>query len=371
MIACSHPTQCTSHQAAALLRNLLRNLTHVYSWRSMHFALHWQAQLCMAVLVVSVPEAVLQLTVALPCPCSRSSSATVSYQASPQQSPTRGANGHRLTQSMLPAYPQRPPGLAHLCSPSSPQDQSLHQLVRARTLQGPSRADALWPEPLRHQPNTPALATGHQQLPSHQLGKQQSGNPFASDYPAQGRDSGQAALALDSLRHAASGNSFMAATETIRESRSANTEHQAFAELCIGILPVTSNVSEGRWSDGDVQAGIAAGGRMQIQNQQVLPGSVSANASPVASPRILKNPEMSPLQNGLIRCDQAQASLYGWASVFKHCPFCLPSLIWQQPYTLHYPTSPMLKMVTAYLLAAALLHHTQRRRFLQGCSVPI
>ena len=260
--------------------------------------------------------------VALPCLCCRSSSAIVSGEMALQQSPIRPANGHRPTQSMLPAYPPRGP--AHLRSPSSPQDQSLHQLVRVRTLQGSSRADALWPEPVRHQP-APSSAATHQQPPSHQLAKHRSGNPFAGDHLAPGRGSGQAGLAsTSSLTHAASGNPFTAATETVRESRIADSQHQAFADLCVGIVPISSHISGGHWSHDDSQAGTAAGGRMQIPSQQTLLESVSVTASPVVSPRILKDPEMSPLQNGLIRCVKS-SSWFVWMNITQAFSFLSPT----------------------------------------------
>ena len=151
--------------------------------------------------------------------------------------------------------------------------------------------------------STLSQAHPHQQTTTGSLDTRRSGNPFASEDAAARMYDDSAGQMAGPLRHAASGNPFVAAVQTIRESKLSGSHDVAFGEMVIGNLPMADYA--GQHSRAHLNLDTVASGRSPAQSQQAaqsaVPGVISVMASPPASPRLLKNPEMSPLQNGLIR----------------------------------------------------------------------
>lgn len=162
----------------------------------------------------------------------------------------------------------------HLRTASSPYDQSLHQLVQSRSMH-PSIQSQGMPGLRSGQAAAQASPVSHglggdqgRQLP-RQLTQQRSGNPFASDSKADSTAFIDGMLISSASAQLVSGNPF-------RSSADGDA-------LSIG---------QGRSGEGQ-QVGV---------DQQVSDSvALGQGGSPTASCDLLKNAEMSPLQNGLIR----------------------------------------------------------------------
>ena len=208
---------------------------------------------------------------------------------------------------MLPAYHQTPPPQSHT-SPSSQQDQSLHQLVQSQTAPDPAGSPCyLGGPPQRqhtHHGGVPNPAK-QQQAAGPKLSKRQSGNPFASDYQIEEGRAGWRQHGLSSLSRAVSGNPFAAMWEMDSESsRLASSQDQAVSGHVAGHLPNFDAKIDGiQCLRMDMESNIAVAGsdngHAQPSTQQAL---LTHSAHPACSANALKNPDMSPLQNGLIRC---------------------------------------------------------------------
>lgn len=237
--------------------------------------------------------------------CYRSSSAQVTDPMNPRHHASRRADGHRPTQSMLPAYHQTPCSQQHTPS-CSQQDQSLHQLVQSRTAQDPMEyLSFLGGSPLLLHPHHEAMPKpGKQQPVSPKLTKQQSGNPFAYDYPTGGVNSGVGQQGPSPLTRGVSGNPFAATWEMNLESSNQFQDQAGCGHQLAGHMTVVdSNVTGVRCLGSGRENNTAAGGVVQQCAQpQALPSCVGLLANSASSASLLKNPEMSPLQNGLIRC---------------------------------------------------------------------
>ncbi len=153
----------------------------------------------------------------------------------------------------------------HLRSASSPHDQSLRQLVQSRTSHQPLQQEHA-AEPASCQGQWQPVASGTSKMHGH-LTQQQSGNPFAVDSEAAQEMSSPRALA-----QLASGNPFM---DVAAGSASRNQDR-------VG---------------GGQEGGECQQAAVSIASDQG--GSPTASGSAQLS--LLKDAEMSPLQNGLIR----------------------------------------------------------------------
>ena len=190
------------------------------------------------------------------------------------QAVLRPINGHRPTQSAMPSQGKSHTQAGHLRTASSPYDQSLHQLVQSRSMHPPIQSQDA-PGPGSGQTAAQASLVSHglgddqeRQLP-RQLTQQQSGNPFASDSKVDGTASGDGMLVSSASAPPVSGNPF-------RSSADGDA-------LSIG---------QGRSGEGQ---------QFGMDQQASDPVAWGQGGSPIASCDLLKNAEMSPLQNGLIR----------------------------------------------------------------------
>ena len=262
--------------------------------------------------VVIINEIHCQWRNTAPCLCCRSSSAQADDPRCPQHHTGRRADGHRPTQSMLPAYHQTPSPQLHPSS-SSQQDQSLHQLVQSQAAQSPAGSPCcLGGSPQRpHTHHEDVSKPGkHQQPASPKLTKRQSGNPFASEHSTEKGSAGLRQQGSSSLSRGVSGNPFAAMREIKSESsRIASSQEQADSEHLAGGPPVVDSKVHGMLclgSDMESNTAAAAAGRVQEHaqpsSQQEIPRCGGSSAHAASSASVLKNPEMSPLQNGLIRC---------------------------------------------------------------------
>lgn len=203
----------------------------------------------------------------------RSSAQPDDYPGS-AQTVLRPINGHRSTQSAIPVQGKSYAQDGHLRTASSPYDQSLHQLVQSRSVHLPIQfQDA--PVPTSGQTAAQASLVSHglrddqeQQLPQ-QLTQQRSGNPFASDSKADDTAAGDGVILSSTSAQLVSGNPFSSSADSdaLRVGQSRSGERQQ-----IGVDQQASDLVA--WGQG---------------------------GSPTASCDLLKNAEMSPLQNGLIR----------------------------------------------------------------------
>ena len=267
--------------------------------------------------------------------CYRSSSAQVSDPMNPRHHPSRPADGHRPTQSMLPAYHQTPCTQQHIPSPSQ-QDQSLQQLVQSRTAQGPMESPSFpggSPQLLHPHLEGMQKPGRHQQPVSPKLTTRQSGNPFAHDYPVGGGNPGMGQPGSRPLRRGVSGNPFAATWEMKLES--SKQDHAGCGHHPAGNLGVVDSNVHGVRCDGSGREDItAAGGTVQQCAQpQAPPSCVGMSANSASSAHLQKNPEMSPLQNGLIRC---AASAYSCVHIF-------------QAFLLTWPNMPVLLHTVSWL----------------------
>lgn len=187
----------------------------------------------------------------------------------------RPINGHRPTQSAMPSWGKSYAQAGnHIRTASSPYDQSLHQLVQSRSMHPPMQSQDP-PGPRSGQTAAHSSVVSHglgddqeRQLP-RQLTQQRSGNPFASDSKADGTASGDGMLVSSASAPPVSGNPF-------RSSADGDA-------LSIG---------QGRSGEGQ---------QFGMDQQASDPVAWGQGGSPIASCDLLKNAEMSPLQNGLIR----------------------------------------------------------------------
>ena len=211
---------------------------------------------------------------------------------------------------MLPAYHQTLTPQSHI-SPTSQQDQSLRELVQSRTashLAGfPCCSGGSPHRPRTHQEGMPKPGK-QQQAASPKLTKRQSGNPFASDYPIEERSAALRQQGSSLLSRAVSGNPFAATRELdSASSRLASSQDQAVSGHLAGHLLNVGSKGDGmQCSASDMESNVAAAGSVQQHSQPctqpALLTCVGSSAHPACSPATaLKNPEMSPLQNGLIR----------------------------------------------------------------------
>ena len=188
-----------------------------------------------------------------------------------QQPVQRPVDGQRPAQSVKPKQGKSESPAGHLRRAYSPHDQSLHQLVQSGGSQLPLREDAA-AAPALHQQHRQASSldsgVGHDQQPLQQLRQQRSGNPFATDDIAAGM--GRKDMLTSSLSsQITSGNPF----RSIAAVR-------------------TSSTGQARADEGQDSG----------QSQQTqAPVSWGLGDSPTASIGLMKDAEMSPLQNGLIR----------------------------------------------------------------------
>ena len=245
------------------------------------------------------------------CLCCRSSSAQVDDPRCPQPHTKGRGDGHRPTQSMLPAYHQTPLPQLHT-SPSSQQDQSLHQLVQSRAAQNPVGP----PFCLGCSPQRPhtlhecmSKPDEHQRPAIPKLTKRQSGNPFASDHSAEEGDAKLRQQGSSSLSRGVSGNPFAAMWEmNCESSRVASSQAQADSEHVAGCPPAMDSKVPGMACLGSemVSHTAATAGNVQEHaqpsSQQAILRFGGSSVHSASSASALKNPEMSPLQNGLIRC---------------------------------------------------------------------
>ncbi|DBA97305.1 TPA: hypothetical protein ACH3X1_015045 [Trebouxia sp. C0004] len=202
------------------------------------------------------------------------SSAHPGDQPGAAQPVLRPINGHRPTQSAVPGQAKSSTQAGHLCTASSPYDQSLHQLVQSMSMHPPIQSQDIR-GPRSGQTAAQASPVSHAlvddqvwQLP-RQLTQQRSGNPFASDSTAEGTAFSDGMLNSRTSAQLVSANPF-----------SSSADGDAL------------RIGQGR-----------SGERPQIGVDQQAPHSVARGegGSPTASCDVLKNAEMSPLQNGLIR----------------------------------------------------------------------
>ena len=229
---------------------------------------------------------------------------------------------------MLPVYHQTPSPRPQLhTASSSQQDQSLHQLVQIRAATDPAGSSCyLGDSPQRlhtHHEGVPKPGK-HQQAASPKLTKRQSGNPFASDYRTQERGAGLRQHESGSLSRGASGNPFAGMREMNGESsRLASSQDQAVNGHFAGHSPnLGSKVDRvlclGSDMDSDIAAAGSVQGHAQPSTQQTLSSCAGSSAHPACSASALKNPEMSPLQNGLIRCAAPPFSCISAIDAVKH-----------------------------------------------------
>ena len=281
------------------------------------------------------------------CLCCRSPSVLLADPPYPQHHAGRQGDGHRPTQSMLPAYHHSHAAHAHTLS-FPIQDQTLHQLVRSRTLRDPlGSPTCLEGSPQGstqpHPPHEGRLKAGKpQQAASPKLSKRQSGNPFASDNSAQGVDTDLEQQGSSSLSHVVSGNPFVTMSEMSWEgSRLVSRQDEAAGEVCAGQSPVASRLNGMLCLEAVQERGVIAGSSVQEHaqpsNQQALPRCVGSSAQLAASANPLKDPEMSPLQNGLIRCTSPYSHMQPFLHCNKKCVFLLFLLLSNCSY---HPCSP-------------------------------
>ena len=183
-------------------------------------------------------------------------------------------NGHRPTQSYLPPHGKLTQLAGHARSASTPPDQSLFQLVQSRASQQPSQ-----------QPQAAAAVSSS----SHQQSQQQqtpaavvAANSQQVDrhlrlLPRYAVHAGQPERSMVTQR---SGNPFAAEGETISSHAAQLPSGNPFEEVV--------GTSQGLEHSTAVQSSNCL--------REPLDGG-----SPVASLAVGKDPEMSPLQNGLIR----------------------------------------------------------------------
>lgn len=217
---------------------------------------------------------------------------------------------------MLPAYHQTPSLQLHT-SPSSQQDQSLHQLVQSRIAADPEASRCCLgasPQQLHTHHEAVPKPGKHPQAASPKLTKRQSGNPFARDYQIEERSAGLRQCDSSSLSRGASGNPFAGMSEMNSESsRLASSQDQAVNGHLAGHLPNVGSKVAGVLCLGiDIESDVAAAGSVQghaqPSTQQALSRCAGLSAHPACSASMLRNPEMSPLQNGLIRCSASPCS---------------------------------------------------------------
>lgn len=214
---------------------------------------------------------------------------------------------------MPPAYPQSHLPQLHTPPPCH-QDQSLQQLVRSRTLQDPSLTSPTCLGAPLH-PSLPLKDVlkpdkHHQQPAACKLTKLRSGNPFVSEpCSIQSVHTGLEQQPASSLLcHAVSGNPFVeVAAATSPVSKHASSQDQT-AGGCHGSRShvAKQGSSNSLCPERDKESGILAGSGAQEHtvsgDQLALPSCAGLAAGPAASSCVLNNLEMSPLQNGLIRC---------------------------------------------------------------------
>lgn len=190
------------------------------------------------------------------------------------QAVLRPINGHRPTQSAMSGQGKSSTQAGHLRTASSPYDQSLHQLVQSRSMH-PAIQSQDAPRPGSGQTAAQASLVSHglsddQERPlPQQLTQQRSGNPFASDSTAEGTASGDGMLISSASAPLVSGNPF-------RSSADADA----------------MSIGQGRSGEGQ---------QFGVDQQASDSLAWGQSGSPTASCDLLKNAEMSPLQNGLIR----------------------------------------------------------------------
>lgn len=208
---------------------------------------------------------------------------------------------------MLPAYPQSPASQLHPPQ-ACQQDRSLQQLVLSRMLQDPPASPTCLVgtsrHPSPHHKGMSPKAGKHQQPAVCKLTKQRSGNPFASKQTSaevEHTDLEQQATSL--LHHAFSGNPF---AEVATAATSQGSQYPAAGQADGGYLPIDNKGNSASCLEGDMMSSISAGSSAHKHTrssvQQAFPSCAGPAASHPAAACLLKNLEMSPLQNGLIRC---------------------------------------------------------------------
>lgn len=178
----------------------------------------------------------------------------------------------------------------------------MQQLVQSRAAQEPVGSPSyLGGSPQLLHPHRGGMPKpGKQQQPaSPKLTKRQSGNPFAYDGVG---DLGMGQLGTSPLSRGVSGNPFAATLEMNLES--SNQDQAGCGHRLAGhLLAVDSNVNGVRSFGSGMEGNTAAGGNVQqCAEPQASASCAGLSANSASSASVLKNPEMSPLQNGLIRC---------------------------------------------------------------------